>query len=134
MDVPSLQSYLGELFPDINEGELARVVEIAPGRVRLLLAANPRQLRPGGVVGGPAQMTTADVAMYALVLAHVGKVAMAVTTSLTIHFLRPAVAGDLVAEARLLKLGRRIVTGQVTLWTEEPDRPCAEAMVAYALP
>jgi uncharacterized protein (TIGR00369 family) len=57
-----------------------------------------------------------------------------VTTSLTMHFLRPAKPGDLIAEANLLKLGRRIATADVRLWTEGPDRLAAHATVAYAIP
>jgi uncharacterized protein (TIGR00369 family) len=79
-------------------------------------------------------MALADMAAYALVLAHIGEVPMAVTTSLTMHFLRGAKAGDLYAEGVILKLGRRIATCDVTLWTESRERACAKAVVAYAIP
>jgi uncharacterized protein (TIGR00369 family) len=69
-----------------------------------------------------------------LVLAHVGEVAMAVTTSLTIHFLRGGKPGDLQAEATLLKLGRRIATADILIWTESRERAAAKATVAYAIP
>ena len=93
-----------------------------------------RHLRPGGIVSGPTQMGMADTAMYALVLAHLGEVAMAVTTSLTMHFLRPCRPGELVAEATLLRLGRRIATGEVARGPEGRERPCGHALAAYALP
>jgi uncharacterized protein (TIGR00369 family) len=57
-----------------------------------------------------------------------------VTTSLTMHFLRPARPGDLIADALLLRLGKRIATAEVRLWTEGPDRIAAHATVAYAIP
>lgn len=79
-------------------------------------------------------MTMADTAAYALMLAHIGEVAMAVTTSLTIHFLRPCAPGDLHAEATMLRLGRRIGTCDVLMWTEGRDRAAAKATVAYAIP
>ena len=93
-----------------------------------------RTLRPGGLISGPAQMGVADVAAYALVLAHIGEVAMAVTSSLTIHFLRGAKPGDLHAEGTLLKLGRRIATVEVLVWSESRERAAAKATVAYAIP
>jgi uncharacterized protein (TIGR00369 family) len=79
-------------------------------------------------------MTLADTAAYALVLTHIGEVAMAVTTSLNIHFLRGCKPGDLYAEATLLKLGRRIATADVLMWTEGRERAAAKATVAYAIP
>jgi uncharacterized protein (TIGR00369 family) len=93
-----------------------------------------RTLRPGGLISGPAQMGVADVAAYALILAHIGEVAMAVTSSLTIHFLRGAKPGDLHAEGTLLKLGRRIATVEVLVWSESRERAAAKATVAYAIP
>ena len=115
---------------DLNNG----VVELEPGRARVIRPAAVLSLRPGGVISGPSMMSLADVAVYALVLAHIGIVPMAVTTSLTIHFLRPAKPGDLVADALLLRLGKRIATAEVRLWTEGPDRIAAHATVAYAIP
>jgi len=76
----------------------------------------------------------AKPAAYALVLAHIGEVAMAVTSSLTIHFLRGAKPGDLYAEGTLLKLGRRIATVDVLIWSESRERAAARATVAYAIP
>ena len=79
-------------------------------------------------------MALADTTAYYLVLAHIGEVPMAVTTSLTIHFLRPCKPGDLYADASLLRLGRRIATSDIRIWTEGPDKLAAHATVAYAIP
>ena len=134
MTAAELNAFLAHAFPEAAPSGFAQVGEVAPGYVRCELPHHPRALRPGGVISGPTQMSAADTAMYALVLAHVGEVPMAVTTSLTMHFLRPCRPGTLVAEAKLLRLGRRIATGEVSLWTEAPDRPASHAVVAYALP
>ncbi len=75
-----------------------------------------------------------DTVAYALVLAHIGDQLMAVTSSLTMNFLRGAKPGDLYAEAELLRLGRRIAVCDVRLWTEGPDRLAAQALVTYAIP
>ncbi|WP_236627593.1 PaaI family thioesterase [Caulobacter sp. B11] len=110
------------------------MLEVTPGRVLIRQAYVARSLRPGGLISGPTQMGLADRAAYALVLAHIGEVEMAVTTSLTIHFLRGAKPGDLYAEAVLLKLGRRIATADVLMWTESRERAVSKATVAYAIP
>jgi uncharacterized protein (TIGR00369 family) len=91
-------------------------------------------LRPGGVISGPALMSLADTAAYALVLAHVGDQLMAVTSQLSMNFLRGAQPGDLYAEAEMLRLGRRNAVCDVRLWTEGPERLAAQANVTYALP
>lgn len=134
LDAEALNAFLRRAFPEAAPEQMARVLEVGPGRVRLSLGTASRNLRPGGVISGPTLMSLADTAAYALVLAHIGEVAMAVTTSLTIHFLRPCKPGELIAEATMLKLGRRIATCDVLMFTEGPDRPAAKATVAYAIP
>lgn len=134
MDAAALNAFLRRAFPEADPEQMARVTSVAPSRVMLTMATASRNLRPGGVISGPTLMSLADTAAYALVLAHIGEVAMAVTTSLTVHFLRPARPGVLYAEAELLKLGRRIATCEVSLWTEGRDRLAAKATVAYAIP
>ena len=69
-----------------------------------------------------------------LVLAHIGEKLMAVTSSLTMNFLRGAQPGDIHAEALMLRLGRRIAVCDVRLWTESPERLAAQATVTYAIP
>lgn len=134
LDAAALNAFLPGAFPEIDSGLMPKVVEAEPGRVLVRQAFTNRALRPSGLVSGPAQMALADTAAYALVLAHIGEVPMAVTTSLTIHFLRGAKPGDLQAEATLLKLGRRIATADILIWTESRERAAAKATVAYAIP
>ena len=111
LSVEDLNQFFGEAF--VAEDELsAGVVEMEPGRVLVRRPAAMLALRPGGVISGPTMMSLADMAVYALVLGHIGIVPMAVTTSLTMHFLRPAKPGHLFCEARLLRLGRRIATAE----------------------
>lgn len=133
LDAAALNAFLAKAFPEAG-AHLPEVVEAEPGRVLMRQAFATRALRPGGLISGPTQMAMADTAAYALVLAHIGEVAMAVTTSLTMHFLRGAKPGDLYAEGALLKLGRRIATADVLIWSESRERACAKATVAYAIP
>ena len=134
MDADALNAFLRLAFPETDPDHMVSVLEAGEGRVLLKLPYQTRQLRPGGVISGPTLMGLADAAAYAAVLAHVGEAPMAVTTSLNIHFLRPCKPGDVHAEGVLLKLGRRLATVDVLMWTEGRERPAAKATVAYALP
>ncbi|WP_425995014.1 PaaI family thioesterase [Caulobacter sp. DWR1-3-2b1] len=134
LNAEALNAFLRRAFPEGDARQMPSVVEVAEGRVLMKVGFESRQLRPGGLISGPTQMALADTAAYALVLAHIGEVAMAVTTSLTIHFLRGCKPGDLYAEATLLKLGRRIATADILIWTESRERAAAKATVAYAIP
>ena len=133
LDAAALNAFLSKAFPEAG-AQLPQVLEAEPGRVLVRQAFASRALRPGGLISGPTQMAMADTAAYAVILAHIGEVAMAVTSSLTIHFLRGAKPGDLYAEGTLLKLGRRIATVEVLVWSETRQRACAKATVAYAIP
>jgi uncharacterized protein (TIGR00369 family) len=108
------------------------VKSVAPGRIGVVAKFDPSMLRPGGLVSGTVLMSIADTAAYNLILAHVGPELMAVTSSLTINFLRGAKPGDIRADADLLSLGRRLAVCDVRLWTESPDRLAAQATVTYA--
>lgn len=134
MDADALNAFLEQAFPDSARDSRGRVVAVAPGRVRTALTPGAANLRPGGIVSGPTQMALADTAAYALVLAHIGPVAMAVTSSLTYQFLRACPLGTLHADASLLKLGRRLVVSDVRLWVDDETRPVGQASVTYAVP
>ena len=60
--------------------------------------------------------------------------ALAVTTSLEIHFLRKPRPGTVRAESRLIKLGRRLAVAQVEIWCEGVEDIVALATVTYAIP
>lgn len=129
-----VQALIQRAFPDADPARMPRVTEAAPGRLRMVSPEGSHMLRPGGVISGPALMSLADTAAYAIVLAHVGEQLMAVTSTLTIHFLRGAKPGDLVADTSLLRLGARSAVCDVRIWTESPDALAAHATVAYTLP
>ena len=92
-------------------------------------------LRPGGTVSGPVMMEVADTALYVALLAEIGIVPMAVTTSLTINYLRkPSATRDLIGVCRLLKVGRTLAMGEVTLYSDGDPAPVAHATGTYAIP
>ena len=134
LDAAGVNALLRKAFPDAVPAAFPTVLEVAPGRVKVMAAYRDGLLRPGGVISGPTLMSLSDTAAYALVLAHIGDQLMAVTSTLTINFLRGAAPGDLYAEAEMLRLGRRNAVCDVRLWTESRERLAAQAVVTYALP
>ena len=134
LDINSLTAFLDDAFPPEARASLGAVVEIAPGRVRLRLEPTPAMARPGNIVAGPSLMALADVAAYAVIAAHHGPEPMAVTHSLSISFLRACQFESIHADARLLKLGRRLSTVDVRIWQGSEDRLVAQATVGYAQP
>lgn len=96
---------------------------------------HPRSLRPGGTVSGPSIMALADCTMYVAVLSAIGWVPLAVTTNFNINFLRKPAPGDLLAEARLIKLGKRLAVGDIGIRSEGAgDDLVAHATSTYSLP
>ena len=133
MTAAEIEAFLEERFPQARA--FAPSIEaLSPGRLVLRLPVGERHLRPGGTVSGPTMMTLADTATYFLILAHLGPVELAVTTHLSIDFLRRPEPVDLLAEAELLKLGRRLAVGRVTLRSDGDPRVIAHASLTYAIP
>lgn len=99
-------------LPVASEHQVA-IEEVRSGYARIRFPFREAMLRPGDVISGPTLMAAADTAMYACVLAHVGPELMALTADMNLHFVNKAMRGDVVAEASLLKLGRRLVVMEV---------------------
>jgi uncharacterized protein (TIGR00369 family) len=117
-------------------GELGcRCARFEPGRVDMVLPYRELLLRPGGTVCGPAMMALADITLYGVVLSLIGRVELAVTTDLNIHFLAKPRPGDLVGRGRILRLGRVLAVGEVTIGGAEVGAPLvAHATGTYAIP
>ncbi len=111
-----------------------RLEAIAPGRSTYRLPYSPKLLRPGGSIIGPALMGLADIAMYAAVLSLIGRVEMALTANLNINFLRRPGQRDVIAEGRVLKLGKRLAFGEVIAYSEGEDDPVTHATLTYSIP
>jgi uncharacterized protein (TIGR00369 family) len=132
LDAAGVNALIRRAFPDATAKP--EVTSVSSGRASVVIRYREGLLRPGGVISGPTLMGLADTAAYALVLSHVGDQLMAVTSQLSINFLRGAAPGDIHADGELLRLGRRLAVCDVRIWTERPDRPAAQASVTYALP
>ena len=134
LDADALNAFMADAFPQSAPGSRGTVVSAVPGHVQARVDPTELALRPGGLISGPTQMGFADMAAYALVLAHIGPVAMAVTSALNYQFLRPCRPGSLFADAQLLRLGKRLAGMDVRIWTDDPDKPVGQASVTYAIP
>ena len=133
MDVAQLQGFLTRDFGQVAADFTVERADMAGVRLRLKVEA--RHLRPGGTVSGPSMFALADVAIYLAILSRIGPVALAVTTNCSMDFMRKPAAGvDMLAEARLLKLGRRLAVGDVMLYSEGLADPVARAGLTYAIP
>jgi uncharacterized protein (TIGR00369 family) len=104
------------------------------GDVRVRWTFDAASLRPGGTISGPTMMELADFAMYGAVFSAVGPQPLAVTTNLTINFLRKPARADLTAEARLMKVGKRLAVGEVVIRSEGQDEPVAHVTSTYSIP
>lgn len=130
-----LSELIAKIFP--QAAGFADIVRLGDGTidVRLTDDGSGRTLRPGDTVSGPAQMTLCDTAAYLLLLSMIGSRPLAVTTQLSINFMRKAPASNLIAHARMLKLGKRLAVMDVLITSDaQPGGPIAHAQVTYSIP
>lgn len=131
LSVNELQEFLNAEFP----GFKSRIVSASENHCELLRLVGDSDLRPGGTVSGPTMMELADTALYVAVLATVGLVPLAVTTNLTINFLRkPAASRDLIAVCDLHKVGKSQAVGSVAIYSQSSDDMVAHVVGTYAIP
>ena len=133
MDIAALRAFLAEAFPQVAADFAVEALAEDGLTVRLVVA--DRHLRPGGTVSGPSMFALADVGVYLAILRRLGPVALAVTTSCSIDFLRkPASGTDVLGEVRMLKIGRVLAVGDVILRSDGDTRPVARASLTYSIP
>lgn len=131
LDAPRVQAMIRAGLP-AAQGVVVEAVDAQGARVRV--AVDDSMMRPGGTVSGPTLFAAADTAMYAAILAHAGADALAVTTDTNIHFLRKPPIADLIADARIVKRGNRLVVCTVELRSAGSDALVAHATGTYSLP
>ncbi len=130
MDAAALDQFMADAFGGRPAWAIERL-DTSGMRVRQPTASGDS--RPGGTVSGPTLMTLSDAVAYMVVLSHIGPEALAVTSNLTINFLRRPRMVDLIVDATLLKLGRSLAVVDVLLHSEGTDDPVAQATVTYSL-
>ncbi len=145
LDLAQVNSFLAVHFPQIGPGRDFIVESVGPMSARLRLVYRDEHLRPGGTISGPSMFALADVAIYVAILAQIGvgddpskahlsAGSLAVTTNLNINFLRKPEPRDLIGEAKLMKLGKRLAVGEAWLHSEGDDAPVAHAVATYSIP
>ena len=128
-----LSAFMARAFPQAADDFL--VEHLTEDGIVMRLKVAEKHLRPGGTVSGPSIFGLADVAVYLAILSRIGPVALAVTTNGAVDFLRKPAAGvDLLAEARLLKLGRVLAVGDVLIRSEGMEAPVARSNMTYSIP
>lgn len=131
LNATELQNILIAAFPG-NEVPLVR--EVNADTVLVCQPISDLHGRPGGTLSGPTMMRLADTSAWVAILAQIGPVLLAVTTSLHIDFLRKPQLADLMARARVLKLGRKLAVVDVELFSKGSTDLVAKAQVTYSLP
>ena len=128
--ISELSSYLDEVFPQVVNRY--RIVDLQQGYARVIQNIAQENLRPGGTVSGPTIFSLVDIGMYILLLAHIGKEPLAVTTNCSIDFLKkPTMDEELFADCNLLKLGKTLVVGEVLVKSSEKEALLARSSITY---
>jgi acyl-coenzyme A thioesterase PaaI-like protein len=126
-----INAMLAEHWPEAG----CTCVEVSPTHAVARLKPSSHGFRPGGYISGPTQFAVADAALWFLCFGAAGAIEpLALTSDLSIRFLRPAQGAAIHARADLDKAGRRSVVGSVRLWTESIDTPVALAHGCYVRP
>jgi uncharacterized protein (TIGR00369 family) len=136
LDAGAITALIEAHFPQVHEGSgRLEILSAGDRKATVRMLADERMMRPGGTVSGPAMFKLADFSVYVAILAVLGESALqAVTTSMTMNFLTRPKPGDLVGEARLLKLGRRLAVAEVAIHSAAETELVAHATSTYVLP
>jgi acyl-coenzyme A thioesterase PaaI-like protein len=126
-----IAAFIAKEFPQT----WVQVLDVGPMTATVAHEVGPNELRPGGTVSGPVMMATADVALYVAILGEIGIVPLTVTTSLSFNFMRkPSADRRIIGVCKLMKLGRTLAIGEVSIYSEGLPDMVAHAVGTYAIP
>ena len=129
--IKEISALIASAFPESK----CAIHEVGNRGATVSLEIGPRDLRPGGTVSGPVLMSLADLALYVAILGEIGMVPLAVTTSLTINFLRkPEADKRVIGVCKLMKVGKSLAVGEVSLYSEGINEPVAHVVGTYSIP
>lgn len=135
MTTDEIAALLEKEFPQaFFDGCGLSIERVQYGDIRVRKAFHEDHLRPGGTISGPTMMELADFAMYVAVFSAIGPQPLAVTTNLNINFLRKPAAADLIADAKLMKVGKRLAVGEVAIYSDGVTEPVAHVTSTYSIP
>lgn len=132
MTAAELANFVDAHFPQARD--FCQVTDLGEQTIELRLGFRESFLRPGGTISGPTLMGLADTAAYMLILSMIGPVALAVTTSLNINFMRRPTPDDMIAKAKMLKLGRQLAVVETYIESATTGTIVAQATVTYSIP
>lgn len=133
LSAQELTEYVYEVFSQSAVYDWS-VEGLSPGEIHVLMKTGDKDIRPGGTVSGPTMFALADISAYLLILGHIGKVALAVTTNLNINFLAKPEPGNLLAHGKLLKLGKRLAVCEIWITSADSETLVAHATSTYSIP
>ncbi len=135
MSIEDVSEFIDREFPQISDGGKQFHIEaIEPGVALMRLEPDDRHLRPGGTISGPTLFSLADVSAYVVIIAHIGPVALAVTTNLNINFLKKPPLAPLLCRGTILKLGKRLCVVEADIFPAAGGDSVAHATATYSIP
>ncbi len=134
LTIEELTAFLRREFPQVAPHVV--IEALGPMTATMRLRRHEQHLRPGGTLSGPSMALLADVTAYIALLGMIGEKALAVTTNLSLNFMRKPADADLICEGRLLKIGKRLAVGDAVMYSEggDPSQPVCHATFTYAIP
>lgn len=130
-----VQTLVRAAFPSNASTETLGVEALEPGYARVRMPFKKWMLRPGNVLSGPTLMAAVDTAMYVAVLGHIGVQLMAVTADMNLRFISKGLPGDVIADARILKLGKKLIVMESRVYSAAaPEVLVLHATGSYARP
>jgi len=133
LKIDELEAYVREVFPEADVYNW-KIINLDDGSIEVSMDVSVENLRPGGTVSGPTMFALADISAYMLILGHIGKVALAVTTNLNINFLNKPTPQGLKAIATLQKLGKRLAVCEIKIVSGPDETLVAAASATYSIP
>jgi len=103
------------------------------GAAVLRMPFSERLVRVGGTISGQALMSAADTAMVIALSGSFGAFKPGTTVSLNVTFMRPVVQQDVLVDARVIRLGKTLAFGEITLRGAKDDKVAAHATTTYAI-
>ena len=130
--IDGITNYLEDIFPQVK-GKY-RILKLGENSSEVQLLADEGNLRPGNTISGPSMFELADIAFYVTVIAAKGAGTLAVTTNVSINFLRKPVLSNLIAKSKLKKVGKQLIVGDVEIISENRAEVVAHSIFTYSVP
>ncbi len=133
LSVPAAQAILTANFAAWVQDLALSVESVAIGAAVLRMPYSERLVRVGGTLSGQALMSAADTAMVIALAGSFGEFKPVTTVSQNVTFMRPIAQQDVLVEARVIRLGKTLAFGEITLRGAKDDRVAAHATTTSAI-